>query len=266
MSLDSRRWSAHVVSSRPISGVSTCLFLSSVRVGGSFFWVFSSKFGSRRPSCLPCAAMAQLHMSSINAARSQRLAQANSGRQTEFIAFGELSFFFPPTLDSISWGSNCKFPWLWLVNLAASRRSEWVRCKSSSRTSFCFSMFACRSARADSVVARRSLPSCCAFRYVVINGQVRLGLLALVESNRIDVMALALLSFAVDRWFGSRPPDSQHFVTFSSICRLVTRRPLTFVFLRLALARRDDEDSDKLRHEQHFAGQPAGAPSSVRQP
>lgn len=34
-------------------------------------------------------AMVQLHMSSINAARSQRLAQANSGRQTEFIAFGE---------------------------------------------------------------------------------------------------------------------------------------------------------------------------------
>ena len=30
----------------------------------------------------------QLHMSSINAARSQRLAQPNSGRQMEFIAFG----------------------------------------------------------------------------------------------------------------------------------------------------------------------------------
>ncbi|CAM9415731.1 unnamed protein product, partial [Ectocarpus sp. 13 AM-2016] len=34
---------------------------------------------------------ARLHMSSINAARSQRLGQANSGRQTEFIAFGELT-------------------------------------------------------------------------------------------------------------------------------------------------------------------------------
>ncbi|CAN0049242.1 unnamed protein product, partial [Ectocarpus fasciculatus] len=34
---------------------------------------------------------ARLHMSSINAARSQRLGQANSSRQTEFMAFGELT-------------------------------------------------------------------------------------------------------------------------------------------------------------------------------
>ncbi|CAB1100894.1 unnamed protein product [Ectocarpus sp. CCAP 1310/34] len=34
---------------------------------------------------------ARLHVSSVNAARSQRLGQANSSRQTEFIAFGELT-------------------------------------------------------------------------------------------------------------------------------------------------------------------------------
>lgn len=42
-----------------------------------------------RTACLPLPRDVQLHMSSINAARSQRLGQANSSRQTEFIAFGE---------------------------------------------------------------------------------------------------------------------------------------------------------------------------------
>lgn len=75
----------------------------------------------------------QLHMSSINAARSQRLAQPNSGKQTEFIAFGAC--------------------------LALTNGFQWLMVNGAFAFAFCLYMLVSRSAAVSSLVSQNNLSS-----------------------------------------------------------------------------------------------------------
>lgn len=87
----------------------------------------------------------QVHMSSINASRSQRLSQPNAGKQTEFIAFGAFYrrtrvarppestiFFVGRRLQHVSRTVCLRlFRWLSPISELQSMTEFWKRCSGS---------------------------------------------------------------------------------------------------------------------------------------